>query len=292
MQRTTLRGLAGLSILALTALAAPARALLIAPNPVPMRVANADAVVVGKVVGYADKKVPANRFKGDTEEYQIALVEVKDAVLGKLGKEIKVGFIPPGAGPVGPIGGPVRPIRPPIRRPGGVTLNLGQEVCLFLSKAPGGRDFYTAPMYFDVINKEGNPNFANEVAEARKAAALLVNPKASLKSKDAQTRLNTAGMLIGRYRNQRVPDAKQVNIDAEESKLILQTLANADWNPAPGIGRPGINMMNPQNLFFRLGLTPADGWVQPMDFKMLPDEAKKWLTANADKYRIKRFVNE
>src|SRR5262249_55422907 len=50
MQRTTLRALAGLSLLALTALAAPARALLIAPNPVPMRVANADAVVVGKVV--------------------------------------------------------------------------------------------------------------------------------------------------------------------------------------------------------------------------------------------------
>ena len=43
-------------------------------------------------------------------------------------------------------------------------------------------------------------------------------------------------------------------------------------------------------MFFRLGLTPKDGWTQPKDFNQTADEAKKWLKNNADKYRIERFV--
>jgi hypothetical protein len=50
--------------------------------------------------------------------------------------------------------------------------------------------------------------------------------------------------------------------------------------------------MTPQTIFFQLGLTPKDGWTPPKDFKQLPDEAKKWLKDNADKYVIQRFVYE
>lgn len=266
---------------------AEARALVMAPSPIPLRVAGSDVVIVGKVVGYAEKKVPANRFKGDTAEYQIALLKVQDGILGKVEKEIKVGFIPP-AQP--------KPIDPKIRplpfRPSAPILNLGDEALLFLMKAPEG-DFYTTVNYFDQVNKTV-PNFAEQLAEAKKSAQLLANPTESLKSKDIGVRFETAAMLLTRYRtpprssgNTKI---KQEPIDAQESKLILLALADADWNRA--VGRPGTFMMQPQQMFYRLELTAADGWMQPKNFRDLPDAAKKWLRDNADKYRVKRMVRE
>ena len=50
--------------------------------------------------------------------------------------------------------------------------------------------------------------------------------------------------------------------------------------------------MNPQNYFFRLGLTEKEGWKQPQDAAAIPDAAKKWLKDNAEKYRIERYVAE
>src|SRR5262249_57364295 len=51
---------------------------LIAPAPVPRRVALADAVVVGKVVSIEEKAVSAPRFPGDMNlvDHKIAVVKV------------------------------------------------------------------------------------------------------------------------------------------------------------------------------------------------------------------------
>jgi hypothetical protein len=174
--------------------------------------------------------------------------------------------------------------RKPYRQP---TLALGQEALLFLSKLPDA-DFFVLPAYFSVIDKK-SPGFANDLAEARKAARLLADPKASLDSKDADERLLTAGLLIYHYRNPR-PGAppRTEPIDAAQSKLILQTLADADWKAAP---RPGPqNQLNPQILFYRLGLQPRDGWNPPRDAREIPEAARKWLRENADTFRIERFV--
>jgi hypothetical protein len=281
MKRLFLTGLAGVSCLAVLVLASPARALRIAPAPIPMRVATADLAVVGKVTGFGPKMVKMNGA-----DHQIALVDVSESILGKAGKQIKVAFVPPMAA------GPGRPIRPGFRR-FGVNLTIGMEGCFLLTKAPTA-GYYTVGNPDNVfIRPAGDAaGFGMQVEEVRKAARILANPKAGLKSADAAERLTTAAVLISRYRTQRVftPMAKTAPIDAEESKLILQTLANAEWKAAPG---PRFNfMMNPQNLFFRLGLTPADGWVQPKDFRNLEVEAKKWLKANAGTYRIQRFTNE
>jgi hypothetical protein len=81
---------------------------------------------------------------------------------------------------------------------------------------------------------------------------------------------------------------KQEPIDGARSKRILEALADADWSNTPG--RPG--MLNPQSMFFRLGLTPQDGWEPPKDFRQLPEIAKKWLKDYADSYRVKQFVSE
>ncbi len=282
--KRTIVCVAGALCLALMVAAVPARAMMIAAPPAGVRIATADLVVVGKVKDFGPRLVPADRFAGDKGQYQVANVLVGETLFGKSAARIKVGFVAPPPPP--PPGGPGRPIRigPRFR---GVTLTVGQEACLILVKHPM-KDFFVINAYYDVINLKDNPNFAKEKAEIAKAAKLLARPKEGLKAKDANDRLLTAALLITRYRTPKPfnPMPKTVAIDAAESKQVLETLANADWANVPGRNWA----MNPQGLFFRLGVTPKDGWVQPKDFRQLPDEAKKWLKANAATYRIQKYV--
>jgi hypothetical protein len=292
MKRSLVLGLASVLCVGVAASLSPARALVIAPQPIAQRVATADCVVFGKVIGFGDKTVSVPAFPGvkDKQEYQIALVKIETNVLGAKGmKEIRVGFIPPPPPPpVDGNGGNPRIFRKPFR---GVTFTLNQEACLFLTKHHEG-DFYTAPMYFSVINKQGNANFDKEMDEVKHGAKLLADPKAGLAAEDKADRLLTAGMLVARYRQRRPSDGepKTQPIDAELSKKILRTLADTDWAARPA--RPGPFQMTPQNIFFQLNLTAADGWTAPKDFKQLPEKAKQWCADNADKYRIQRFVWE
>jgi hypothetical protein len=243
--------------------------------------------VVGKVTGFEEKTVKANRFPGDTGEYRVATVKVQQAVLGaKNLTHVKVGFVlPPPPPKPGPVGGPA------IFRKRYPTVNLtkGQEVCLFLKK-DGKHNFLVAANYYDVLDKK-DPNFAKDLAEVKGYAKLMADPMASLKAKSADDRFKTAAMLISRYRTPMGGNKTEL-VSAAESKLILVALAGGDWNtmPRPG-GRP-FNQMNPVMAFGMLGLEPADGWMQPQNFQQFPTAAKEWLMANAGKYRIKRYVAE
>jgi hypothetical protein len=281
-------GLAGLACLAATA--APALGLLIRiiPTPIPQRVALADIVVVGKVTGFGDKLVSAKPpGGGDAKvDYQIAIVQVGDSLLGaKDVKEIKVAFIPPPPPPAPGTGPVIRPIRGMPR----FSLTLDQEGCLFLVKHPT-EDFYIAQNTNDFISKKDNADFDKNMDEVKRSVQLLADPMAVLKGKNNDDRFLTAAMLIARYRTPRPGETKTEAIDAEESKQILQALADADWTVKPAPGIAGLQTMNPQNIFYRLNLTPQDGWTQPADALLIPDVAKQWLKDNAEKYRIQRFV--
>jgi hypothetical protein len=285
MKRTLRAGLTALPTLAVLTAAVPAQAMLVAPAPIPQRVATADVVIVGKVTGFGDRTVSALPFPGATvkAEYQVALVKVQQALLGAKGmKEIRVGFMPPP--PPGPGG------RLPIRRYPAANLTLNQEACLFLTRHPAA-DFYTAPAYYDVISKTGNANFPRDLDEVKRCARLLADPKAGLESKDKDERFLTAAMLITRYRTPRPSRAgppKTEPVDAAQSQRIFEALAGADWtvrNPRPA-------QMTPQSVFFRLGLKPADGWTQPRDYRETSEAARKWLKEHAGTYRIQRFVAE
>jgi len=264
--------------------AVSAKALMIAPAPVPLRVAGADAVVVGKVTSIEAKPVKAAMFKDDAREMQIAKVKVETTVLGRSAREIKVGFFSPM--PIGP-GGGIRPIRP---GRGGVQLTADQEAMMLLTKHPTMKDTYVVQMYTDVVNKKGNPNFENELAEAKKYAKIIANPMTGLEAKDADERLLTASVLVTRYKTQKPHLTKTEAVPAKESKLILEALAKADWNARNP--KPGFFMINAQTTFNRLGLTAKDGWTPPMDYNKFQAEAKKWLADNAGKYKIQRYVSE
>jgi hypothetical protein len=51
------------------------------PTPIPERMGMADVVVVGKVTGFGDKLVTAQRYPGasDGAEFQVAVVRIDDA---------------------------------------------------------------------------------------------------------------------------------------------------------------------------------------------------------------------
>jgi hypothetical protein len=98
----------------------------------------------------------------------------------------------------------------------------------------------------------------------------------------------TTALLITRYRTPMPGStAATEKVPLQESKLILENLAEVDWKSA-NEGRMGF-AMTPQSLFFRLELQPSDGWKQPTDFAKVPEAAKEWLKANAGKYQLKAF---
>jgi hypothetical protein len=274
---------AALALVAILAMGASAKALMIAPQPVPMRLAAADAVVVAKVSSVAEKAESADMFKGDTRQMKVATLTVEDTVFGKKGKTVKVGFFPPTAPPPGRGG-----LRPAILRYRGLVLSKDQEGMFFLTRHPTKKDVYVVQGPYDFVTKPANPSFTTEANEARKAAKLLADPNKGLDSKDAKVRLETAAILIQRYRTASAGGTKTVKAPSDLSKKILTTLAEADWTNT----NPRNYTLNPQSLFLRLNVTAKDGWTPPTNFALLQEDAKKWLKAHASKYRIERYVRE
>jgi len=260
------------------ALVSPALAKRIAPMPPGFRAAAGDAVVVGKVTDVTAKAEKIDQFKGDTREMKVATVKVDSALLGKAGKTIKVGF------PTPPPGGvrPGRPGRFPM-----VNLTKGQEACLILTKHPTKKDVYLVNSTDDVIDKAGNTEWKANLDEIKKTAKVLTNPMAALKSKNAEERLDAAAVLIHRYKSPTLSNDKTEAVPAAESKLILNALAEADWN-----ARRTNFQATPLNLFYRLAVAENEGWKQPTDFNQTAPLAKKWLKDNAGKYKMTRYVRE
>ena len=284
-----LKKLAGLACL--LSLASTAFALrIMLPAAGAHRVPAVDCVIIGKVTSIEAKPVMATRFPGDKEkvEYTVAVVKVEESLQGASGlTSLRVAYVTPKPVPVPPPG-PGPAIRPPIRPFPQVSLSVDQEVCLFLTKH-SDEPFYVIQNYNDVLNKKDNPNFEKQVEPVRKAAKLLADPKAGLASKDTEERFLTAALLLTRYQTNRpgtVGQPKTEAVAADESKQILLAIADADWTKAA----PEYFAMTPQNMFNRL--QNKTGWTQPRDFKQFPDEAKKWLRANAETYRVQKFVSE
>lgn len=294
MKRVFLAGLAGLSCLVLVQAVHAVAIRRPVVLPAPQRLAQADVVILGKVTDVENKTVMAERFPGDKEkgEYRVVVVKIEQALVGaKDLTHLKVGYVVPKVVPPGP-GGPVGPggpggIRPHIRpgfRPQPVSLNKGQEGCLFL-KPHHKESFYVVNSTMDILEK-GAANYDNQVKDLKAYAKVAAEPMSALKSKDADERFKAAATLIYRYRTYRGM-GKTEAVSSEESKLILEALAGANWN-AP-IQQEG--QINAQTLFSMLGATQKDGWMPPPDFRQFPEAAKAWLKSHADSFRVQRFVD-
>jgi hypothetical protein len=254
---------AGLTALAVVALAVPAAVAKVAPpTHVAERVARTDAVVVGKVTS-----IDKGTVKVRDNDYAVAIVQVEDGISGVKGlTHVRVAFFP----------------GENLRFPW-LSLKVGQEACFFLTRDARGTVFLVNA-YYDLIPKE-QANFKDDVATAKKCARLLQDVDASLKAADAETRALTAAMLLTRYRYP-TQSGRQEDIDAAQSKLILLALADADWS-VQDYRAP----VNPTILFNRLPDKEKFGWKPPAALGQFPAAAKAWLKDNAEKYRVQRFVN-
>jgi hypothetical protein len=273
MYRLHLVLVAGLVLLAAT-LTGQAGTLPADALPLPNRVAAADLVIVGKVTTFEDKTVSAPTFLGSKTkaDYKIAVITLSDAVPAPKGlKTVRLGFVPTPAGVA---------VSPPPFEP-----VVGQEGCFFLSKH-GEADFYVAPLRLNFLDK-GSPTFDKDIALVKRCATILADPSAALKAKDNQDRFLAAAMLVYRYTTRKGPNPKSEPIDAEQSKLILEALAAADWTPTTDF-----TQLSPRMVLSRLPLTAKDGWMPPADPKAYAAYAQRWLTDRAGTYRIQRFVTE
>jgi hypothetical protein len=244
--------------------------------PLPNRVAGAEVIVAGKVTAFEPKTVLAAPVAGakNPTEFKIAVVKISDALLAPKGATtIRLGFVPPPPGVA---------ISPPPFQP-----TLGQEGCFFLAKH-GEADFLVPAGPLAFIDKK-SATFDKDLALIKRCTKLLEDPNSSLKAKDADDRFLAAAMLLVRYTTRKAPGAKTEPIDAEQSKLILQALAGADWTPSTDVMQ-----LSPLTVLNRLHLTDKDGWAPPSakDPKAYAAYAQQWLKDHAESYRIQKSVVE
>jgi hypothetical protein len=265
------------AFLVLSTIPSPSLAQDFPPRPsIPHRVALAETIVVGKVTRIEGQSVMLAETPGAKEKKEcfIAIVHIKETIKGADGlTDIKVAF-PVQDNRVGPY-----KFFPLFR------LHEDQTACLFLKPHHAGECLIAVSEFACIDQMEHD--FENDRKWAHQCAKLLADPEKGLRSKDADQRFLTAAMLIIQYRTQLAASkghAKQVPIDATQSRLILQVLAEVNWKkPIEDVGEE----MWPQNLFSRLSLTGNDGWNQSLK----PEAAKKWLLENSGKHRIKKFCD-
>jgi hypothetical protein len=264
-------------------------AIMMPQKPSPARAAITDALLVGRVTAIEDMdvKVPVTKGSPQMTTCRIAVVEVSEVIRGKKElKKIRVGFIPQGnPGPPRPGPGMFGPPQ----------LKAGNEGLFFLQQHATA-DFFVISGRFDFVAREDKANYENDLKDAKRAAKLLDNPMDGLKSKDANDRYFTAALMITMYRTPRSFPNKQEPISAQESKLILQALAeNENWKaPMFKPGPRAFDPMAPQQMFGMLGVTQQDGFMPPTKITSpddYPNACRQWCQKNAGTYQIKRFVS-
>jgi hypothetical protein len=262
------------------------RAVPVAPPtqlPALGQVAMSDAVVLGKVESISDKTVKAKSHipgqNGDME-YNVATVKIADGFMDAKGlTHVQVAWINNGNVPIDPRRGPRGGFQ--------VSLSKDQEGCFFLIKHPT-ETFYVLVNPADAVNKNTG-EYEKYSKLVTKCAKAYDDAQKGLKSKDAGERLLAANLLLTHYRQPKLGGGKQVEIDADESKLIMQAMADADWTKTDG--ETGVNALN---MFYLINPTPQEGWQAPPNANQnqLFDAMKKWLKDNSGSYRIKKFVAE
>ncbi len=242
-----------------------ARAGAPAPFSMPLTLAGADAVFVGTVDDVSAKTVPSPLHKDDTRPMRPAMVSVSESLLGGAAKKVEVGYFPMDGA----------------RRPG-LMLAKGKEYLFFVTRNPGKKGAFVAGSTYAAHANTG-PAFKAMVDEARTLSEAIRAPKKALADKDAGVRVAAAYVLIARYQTAPAGGAEREPVPADESKMILEVLAAAEWKAE----RRGVSA---SAAFSWMPITAADGWTPPKDLPTYADAAKKWLKENAGKYRMTRFA--
>ena len=248
----------------------PPRHLASGEVPLPDRIARSDIVVLGRVVAMEPKDVEAvlslaHPYRLD---YRIAVVKVAEVIHGpKDVKQLRLGFVSPDQNRAVDKTGKNMPS---LGQADFRSVKEGQDGLFFLRKHHQS-DFYVNTMLIGGFLPSGAaPEFAKNLEIARRLSKVLEFPLEALKADNASNRFLAATMLINRYRLDGIKASKlpEKGIDAEESKLLLKTLAEAEWKDVKeAITINNMYPPHPYRVFLQLGVTKADGYDPP---KMLP----------------------
>jgi hypothetical protein len=256
------------------------------------KLVRADVVAVGKVTAIEKDSVEAAPFPGvkDKHSYKIAVVKIDTGLVGAENiTHVKIGFIP--AAPANPAAPPVRPIP---GRGGFQQVNLAKDMegLFYLTKHHSGEFYIINPIMAPVEAKADN--YKEQLAEAKKGAAVLADPMKALKSDKAEDRFFAAVLMANKYRAypEGGVEAATEKVPAEESKLVLKALAEGNWKPDPN--KP--EAPNAYQAFSQLGLNAKDGWKFPMvkPGEDVIDKMKEafaaWVAGPGKDYQINKWV--
>jgi hypothetical protein len=274
----------------------PPRYLGAGEVPLPDRIVQSDFVVVGRVVALEPKDVEAV-FSSESAyklDYRIAVVKVKEVIHGqKDAKELRLGFVSPDQDRTVDKTGKAIPALWPLEFS---PVKVGQEGMFFLRKHHQGNFYVNFVLFGGFLPSSDTPEFTKNLENARRLNKVLALPLEALKAENESNRFLAATMLVAHYRLSWLKDRKlpEKAIEAEESKLILKTLAEADWSDVTEAIAPGKYPTHPYGVFLQLGVTKADGYDPPKNTPDVRDTLKYtqvWLRDNQEKYRIQRFTS-
>ena len=266
------------------------------------KLAQSDVVVAGKVTSVEKETVELPQFAGDKNKvaFTVAVIKVETALAGaKNVTHVKVAFLAQPGGDQPAIDLPIkgRPIRPGGGGFGPVQLTDGQEGIFFLQKHPGSDSYYSIQQGMTPIAAKAE-NYKEEVVKVKAITEALADPLKALKAAKLDARLTATAAIVGKYRQpSRTGQSIEVAIPAEETKLIMKTLLEADWTvadrPAPGFDYQS----SPSSIVGMLGLYPGAQGIPA--FQVKPGESYNakykevvaaWYEKSGEKFEIKKFV--
>lgn len=266
------------------------------------KVAQAEVVVTGKVSSLEKDTVELPQFPGDKNKaaFTIAVIKIESILSGaKNVTHLKVAFLTQAGGGDNEkqnLGLPIkgRPIRPGGFGP--IQLTEGQEGIFFLQKHPGTDAYYAIQQGFAPIAAKAG-NYKEELVKVKGITDALADPMKALKAEKLDARLLAASAIVGKYRSNPTGQLVEKAIPAEETKLILKTLFEADWTaadrPAPGFDY----QTSPSYLASMLGLNPGVNGIPQIQIKpgesynaKMKEAIQTWHAKNGEKFEIKKFV--
>ena len=267
------------------------------------KVAQAEVVVTGKVSSLEKETVELPQFSGDKNKvaFTVAVIKIESILSGaKNVTHLKVAFLTQagGGGEEQNLGLPIKGRPLPIR-PGGfgpIQLIEGQEGIFFLQKHPGSGSYYAIQQGFAPIAAKAE-NYKEELAQVKSITDALADPMKALKAEKLDARLLAASAIVGKYRSNPTGQLVEKAIPAEETKLILKTLFEADWTaadmPAPGFDY----QTSPGYLASMIGLNPGVNGIPQIQIKpgesynaKMKEAIQAWHAKNGEKFEIKKFV--
>jgi hypothetical protein len=251
-------------------------------------VSRAEIVLIGKVIEIEPDQVEATikvGAKNVKTPYKVAVVNVDEPLLGAAGlTRVRVGF----------------PLKVEIGdwNTLGMPLTIGMEGSFSLDRHPSA-DFYILTV---VPLDKKEKDFERDMERLRKLIKAISDPVSGLKAKELKDRFRAARVLLERNLMPHGSDRREP-IPDEENKLIIAVLSELPWNPKDGaMFGPDRELapcrrvlwytINPGEFGFKEPERPTrQAGDPPPDFnKQMEEATSKFLKENADKIKLKRFV--